>query len=50
MSKGLYDASTPQITDSIIKEIAEYDAEHIGGGVVRFSGVSFIPGYVFPWI
>ena len=50
MSKGLYDASTPEITDSIIKEIAEYDAEHIGGGVVRFSGVSFIPDYIFPWI
>jgi hypothetical protein len=50
MSKGLHDASTPQITDSIIKEIAEYDAEHIGGGVVRFSGVSFIPDYIFPWI
>ena len=50
MSSDLYDASTPEITGKTIKEITQYDAEHIGGGVVRFSNVAQIPEVIFPWI
>jgi hypothetical protein len=47
---ALFDATTPEITDDALKEISSYDAEHIGGGVVRFSKAVTIPKLMFPWI
>jgi len=47
---ALFDATTPEITDDALKEISSYDAEHIGGGVVRFRKAVTVPKFMFPWI
>jgi hypothetical protein len=50
MAHSSFNAGTPEITDDILGLIANYNVEHLGGGVVRFSNTAPIPSEIFPWI
>ena len=47
---NIFDASTPDITDDALKEIKNLEADHLGGGVVRFSNTCTVDPSFLSWV
>ena len=47
---NIFDASTPEITDDTLREIQNLEADHLGGGVVKFGNTCTVDPSFLSWV